>query len=161
MDYYNDFQRIVRSDDISKVIERHRVRNGKDCADNRHNQSISELAGVLSAMRAVGRKAYPALSRLCKICATLTVHQLALFLHITAGGPLISFAMAEGITEQAAHQMWCRIVRKNPDLANICKRRRKNECKRTSSGNVRATQRTPDPSCDVLDSCEGQSGGMR
>lgn len=130
MDYYNDFQRMVRSDDIAKVIDRHRVRIGKDCADMRHNQSISELAEVLSAMRAVGRKAYPALSKLCKLCASLTVHQLSLFLHVTAGGPLISFAMAEGITEQAAHQMWCRIVRKNPDLANIRKRRRRNEPQR-------------------------------
>lgn len=131
MDYYNDFQKMVRSDDISKVIDRYRVRNGKDCADNKHNQSISELAGVLSAMRAVGRKAYPALSRMCKICASLTVHQLALFLHVTAGGPLISFAMAEGITEQAAHQMWARMCVKNPDLANIRKKRRqKNEPQR-------------------------------
>ena len=130
MDYYNDFQRMVRSDDITKVIDRHHVRNGIDCADNKHNQSISELADVLSAMRAVGRKAYPALSRLCKICTSLTVQQLALFLHVIAGGPLISYAMAEGITEQAAHQMWCRIVRKNPDLANIHKRRRRNEPQR-------------------------------
>ena len=158
MNYYNDFQRMVRSDDIEKVIANHRVRIGKDCADMKHNQSISELAEVLAAMRAVGRKAYPALSRLCKLCASLTVHQLALFLHITAGGPLISFAMAEGITEQAAHQMWCRIVRKNPDLANIRKRRRKNEHdKRTSGGSVRAAQRTSDPSCDLLESREGQS----
>jgi hypothetical protein len=130
MDVYNDFQRMVRSDDITKVIDRHRVRIGKDCADMKHNQSISELEGVFSAMRAVGRKAYPALSRLCKICTSLTVHQLALFLHISAGGPLISFAMDEGITEQAAHQMWMRIVRKNPDLATIRKRRRKNESQR-------------------------------
>jgi hypothetical protein len=121
---------MVRSDDITKVIDRHRVRIGKDCADMKHNQSISELAEVLAAMRAVGRKAYPALSKLCKLCASLTVHQLALFLHVTAGGPLISFAMAEGITEQAANQMWMRIVRKNPDLANIRKRRRKNEPQR-------------------------------
>ena len=130
MNYYNDFQRMVRSDDITKVIDRHHVRNGKDCADNKHNQSISELVDVLGAMRTVGRKAYPALSCLCKLCASLTVHQLALFLHVTAGGPLISFAMAEGITEQAAHQMWMRIVRKNPDLANIRKRRRKDEPQR-------------------------------
>jgi hypothetical protein len=38
--------------------------------------------------------------------------------------------MAEGITEQAAHQMWMRIVRKNPDLANIRQRRRKDEPQR-------------------------------
>jgi hypothetical protein len=155
VDYYNDFQKMVRSDDISKVIDRYRVRNGKDCADNKHNQSISELADVLSAMRAVGRKAYPALSTLCKICASLTVHQLALFLHITAGGPLISFAMAEGITEQAAHQMWMRIVRKNPSLANIRKRRRKHEYdNRTSSGS------RPHPTHDVLGKREGESGGL-
>jgi hypothetical protein len=154
VNYYNDFQRIVRSDDITKVIDRHRVRIGKDCADNKHNQSISELAGILSAMRAVGRKAYPALSRLCKICASLTVHQLALFLHITAGGPLISFAMAEGITEQAAHQMWCRIVRKNPDLANIRKRRR-NEHERTSSDSQLNTPRT------LLGQSEERGGGLR
>jgi hypothetical protein len=155
VNYYNDFQRIVRSDDITKVIDRHRVRNGKDCADMKHNQSISELAGVLSAMRAVGRKAYPALSRMCKICASLTVHQLALFLHITAGGPLISFAMAEGITEQAAHQMWCRIVRKNPDLANIRKRRRKNEHERTSSDSQLNAPRT------LLGQSEERGGGLR
>lgn len=155
MNYYNDFQRMVRSDDIAKVIDRHRVRNGKDCADNKHNQSISELTGVLSAMRVVGRKAYPALSKLCKLCASLTVHQLALFLHVTAGVPLISFAMAEGITEQAAHQMWCRIVRKNPDLANIRKRRRKNEHKRTSSGSQQSSPH------DLLGECERKGGGMR
>ncbi len=155
MDVYNDFQRMVRSDDIEKVIGCHRIRIGKDCADNKHNQSISELADVLAAMRAVGRKAYPALSRLCKICASLTVHQLALFLHITAGGPLISFAMAEGITEQAAHQMWMRMVARNPDLANIRKRRRKNEHERTSSGSQ------PHPTYDVLGEREGESGGMR
>ena len=158
MDYYNDFQRMVRSDDISKVIDRHRVRNGKDCADNKHNQSISELAEVLSAMRAVGRKAYPALSKLCKLCASLTVHQLALFLHVTAGGPLISFAMAEGITEQAAHQMWCRIVRKNPDLANIRKRRRKNEHERTSGG---ASRRNEHSTHSILEPCAGRGGGVR
>ena len=130
MDYYNDFQRMVRSDDITKVIDRHHVRIGKDCADNKHNQSISELAEVLSAMRAVGRKAYPALIKLCCICATLTISQFSLFLHVTAGRPLISFAKSEGISEQAAHQMWCRIVRKNPDLAIIRKRRRRNEPQR-------------------------------
>ena len=26
MDYYNDFQRIIRSDDIAKVIDRHLLR---------------------------------------------------------------------------------------------------------------------------------------
>lgn len=156
MDVYNDFQRIVRSDNIADVIDRQHIRIGRDCTDNKHNQSISELAEVLSAMRAVGRKAYPALSKLCKLCASLTVHQLALFLHVTAGSPLISFAMAEGITEQAAHQMWMRMVARNPDLANIRQRRRKNEHdKRTSSDSQ------PHPTYDVLGEREGESGGVR
>lgn len=130
MNYYNDFQRVVRSDDIEKIIDRHRIRNGKDCADSRNNQPISEISDVLSAMRAVRRKAYPALVKLCCVCATLTISQFSLFLHVTAGRPLISFAKSEGISEQAAHQMWCRIVRKNPDLATIRKRRKKYEPQR-------------------------------
>ena len=156
MDYYNDFQRIVRSDDITKIIDRHHLRNGKDCADSRNNQSLIAMQDVMSAMRAVGRKAYPALIKLCCICATLTISQFSLFLHVTAGRPLITFAKSEGISEQAAHQMWCRIVRKNPDLALIRKRRRKHEHdKRTSSGSQ------PHPTYDVLGEREGESGGMR
>ena len=73
MDYYNDFQRIIRSDDITKVIDRYLLRNGRDCADSRNNQPISEISDVFSAMRAVRRNAYPALIKLCCICATLTI----------------------------------------------------------------------------------------
>lgn len=161
MDVYNDFQRMVRADNIAEVIDRNHIRNGKDCTDNDTKQSLDEMRDVLDSMKKCRRKTYPALMKLCKYCASFTTVQLALFLHIISGLPLISFANGEGITEQAAHQMWCRMVARNPDLANIRKRRRKNEHERTSSGNVRATQRTPDPSCDVLDSREGQSGGMR
>lgn len=153
MDVYNDFQRMVRSDNIDLVIEKYHLLKGRDCADYRNNQSLIAMQEVMSAMRAVSRKAYPALIKLCSICVSLTVSQLALFLHITAGNPLISFAKSEGISEQAAHQMWCRIVRKNPDLANIRKRRRKYEYKRTSSSSH--------PTHAVLGEREGKSGGMR
>lgn len=123
MDYYNDFQNMVRSDNIAEVIEKHHLRIGRDCTTNDTKMSIDEVRDVLNVMKQCRRSTYPALIKLCQYCASLTVVQLALFLHIIAGKPLISFAISEGITEQAAQQMWARIVAKNPDLANIRKRR--------------------------------------
>jgi hypothetical protein len=156
MDVFNDFQRIVRSDNIADVIDRHHIRIGKDCTDNDTKQSLNEMRDVLDAMKKCRRKTYPALIKLCKYCASFSISQLSLFLHILSGSPLISFAMAEGITEQAAHQMWCRMVARNPDLANIRKRRRKNEYdKRTSSDSQ------SHPTYDVLGEREGESGGVR
>lgn len=130
MDVYNDFQRIVRSDNIADVIDRQHIRIGRDCTDNDTKQSLDEMRDVLDAMKKCRRKTYPALIKLSKYCASFTVVQLSLFLHIISGNPLISFANGEGITEQAAQQMWERIVAKNPDLANIRKRRRRNEPQR-------------------------------
>lgn len=130
MDVYNDFQRMVRSDNIADVIDRHHIRIGKDCTDNDTKQSLNEMRDVLDSMKRCRRKTYPALIKLCRYCASLTVVQLALFLHIISGNPLITFANGEGITEQAAQQMWERIIAKNPDLATIRKRRRKNEPQR-------------------------------
>lgn len=49
MDYYNDFQRIIRSDDIAKVIDRYLVRNGRDCADSRNNYCRAEAQAAFSA----------------------------------------------------------------------------------------------------------------
>lgn len=130
MDVYNDFQRIVRSDNIADVIDRQHIRIGRDCTDSDTKQSLNEMCDVLDAMKKCRRKTYPALIKLCKYCASFTAVQLSLFLHIISGNPLISFANGEGITEQAAQQMWERIVAKNPDLANIRKRRRRNEPQR-------------------------------
>jgi hypothetical protein len=155
MDVYNDFQRIVRSDNIADVIDRQHIRIGRDCTDNDTKQSLNEMRDVLDSMKKCRRKTYPALIKLCKYCASFSISQLSLFLHILSGSPLISFAMAEGITEQAAHQMWCRMVARNPDLANIRQRRRKNEHKRTSSGSQ------SHPTYDVLGEREGESGGVR
>lgn len=130
MDVYNDFQRIVRADNIADVIDRQHIRIGRDCTDSDTKQSLNEMRDVLDAMKKCRRKTYPALIKLCKYCASFTTVQLSLFLHIISGNPLISFANGEGITEQAAQQMWERIVAKNPDLANIRKRRRRNEPQR-------------------------------
>lgn len=125
MNYYNDFQRMVRSDNIEQVIDRYHVRNGKDCTDSGTQRSFNEVRDVLDSLKACRRITYPALIKLFKYCASFTTLQLALFLHILQGLPLISFAISEGISEQAAHQMWVRMVAKNPDLANLRKKRRK------------------------------------
>jgi hypothetical protein len=156
MDVYNDFQCMVRSDNLEQVIDKYHIRKGRDCTDNDTKQSLNEVRDVLDAMKNCRRKTYPQLIKLCKYCASFTVVQLALFLHIIAGNPLISFANGEGITEQAAHQMWCRMVARNPDLAIIRnKRRRKNDNERTSSGAYRA------PTHDVLGEDKGGGRGMR
>ena len=125
MDYYNDFQRMVRSDNIEQVIDRYRVRKGRDCTDSDTKRSLNEVRDVLDSLKACRRITYPALIKLFKYCASFTTLQLALFLHVLQGLPLISFANSEGITEQAAHQMWVRMCAKNPDLANLRKKRRK------------------------------------
>lgn len=130
MDVYNDFQNMVRSDNLEQVIDQHHLRIGRDCTDNDTKQSLNEIRDVLDSMKKCRRKTYPALIKLCKYCASFTVVQLSLFLHIISGNPLISFANGEGITEQAAQQMWARMVARNPDLDLIRKRRRKNEPQR-------------------------------
>lgn len=130
MDVYNDFQRIVRSDNLVYVIDRFHLRKGRDCTDFDTKCAMNEVGNVLDEMKKCKRSTYPALIKLCKYCASFTVVQLSLFLHIISGNPLISFAKGEGITEQAAQQMWERIVAKNPDLATIRKRRRENEPQR-------------------------------
>lgn len=163
MDYYNDFQRMVRSDNIEQVIDRYRVRKGRDCTDSDTKRSLNEVRDVLDSLKACSRITYPALLKLFKYCASFTTLQLALFLHILQGLPLISFANSEGISEQAAHQMWVRMVAKNPGLATLRKKRRaKYDGKRTPSSTCRTcTHGAPDSPCDLLESRAGQSGGMR
>ena len=124
MDYYNDFQSMVRSDNLEQIIDRYHVRKGRDCTDFDTKRSMNEVKDVLDSLKACRRQTYPALIKLFKYCASFTTLQLALFLHVIQGLPLISFATSEGISEQAAHQMWVRMVAKNPDLANVRKKRR-------------------------------------
>ena len=125
MDCYNDFQCLVRSDNIEQVIDRYRVKKGRDCTDSATKRDMNEVGNVIDELKKCRRTTYPALIKLFKYCASFTTLQLALFLHIIQGLPLIKFATSEGISEQAAHQMWVRMVAKNPDLANLRKKRRK------------------------------------
>lgn len=156
MDYYNDFQNMVRSDDIEQVIDRYHAKKGRDCTDSATKSGMNEVGNVIDELKKCRRTTYPALIKLCRYCASFTTLQLALFLHIIQGLPLISFATSEGITEQAAHQMWCRMVAKNPDLASIRKKRRaKDDAKRTSGNHCR-THGTLNASCALLEPCEGQ-----
>lgn len=153
MDYYNDFQNMVRSNNIERVIDKHRLHNGKDCIDFDTKQSINEVMDVVDEMKKCRRKTLPHLIKLCRICASFTVVQMALFLHIIQGLPLISFAISEGISEQAAQQMWVRMCNKNPDLAVVRnKRRKKNEYIRTSNSSA---LQPPSPH-NVLGQSEGR-----
>ena len=137
MELYNDFQNMVRSDNLAEVIDRHHLRIGRDCTDFDTKCAMNEVGNILDEMKKCKRSTYPALIKLCRYCSLFTVEQMALFLHIIQGLPLISFALSEGITEQAAQQMWERMVAKNPDLANIRKKRRhQNEPRRILEGRV-------------------------
>ena len=138
MDYYNDFQNMVRSNNIERVIDNHRIRKGRDCISADTRQSMCEVMDVIDEMKKCRRKTYPALIKLCKICASFTIVQMSLFLHVIQGLPLISFAISEGISEQAAQQMWVRMCAKNPDLTYVRKKRRsKDEHNRTSCSSRR------------------------
>ena len=137
MELYNDFQNMVRSDNLAYVIDRFHLRKGRDCTDFDTKSAMNEVGNVLDEMKKCKRSTYPALIKLCRYCSLFTAVQMALFLHIIQGLPLISFALSEGITEQAAQQMWERMVAKNPDLANIRKKRRhQNEPRRILEGRV-------------------------
>lgn len=137
MELYNDFQNMVRSDNLAYVIDRFHLRKGRECIDYDTKTAMNEVGNVLDEMKKCKRSTYPAIIKLCRYCSLFTTVQMALFLHIIQGLPLISFANGEGITEQAAQQMWERMVAKNPDLANIRKKRRhQNEPRRILEGRV-------------------------
>lgn len=126
MDYFNDFQRVVRSDDISAVIDRYRLKQGRDCTDTETRRAMRDVLSVIDAMKLCRRDSYPHIIKLARFCASFTPTQCALFFHVIGGGTLSEYAISEGVSEQAAHQMWCRIVRKNPELDGIHKRRHVN-----------------------------------
>ena len=140
MDVYNDFQNMVRSDNLSEVIDRHHLRKGRECIDYDTKIAMNEVGNVLDEMKKCKRSTYPALIKLCRYCSLFTVEQMALFLHIISGRPLIEYALCEGTSEQAAQQMWERMVAKNPDLANIRKKRHHNGTQRILDRGVAQSQ---------------------
>lgn len=130
MDVYNDFQNIVRSENVSEVIDKYHLRKGRECLDFPTKKAMDDFLSVLDVLKLCRRESYQWIVKFAKILSSLSVAQCALFIHVIGGGALIEYAISEGISEQAAQQMWCRIVRKNPELKDIKRRRFKDDARR-------------------------------
>lgn len=139
MDYYNDFQRIVRSDDIGRVIDRFAVKRGRDVEDPSLRRDMDDVLCVVDAIKAARETSYPALINLACICASLTVEQFSLFAHVLCGWGLTEYANSRGVSREAVHRQWRRIVAKNPSLADMARRR--TACT-TTTGKASGTRRT-------------------
>lgn len=124
-DWFNDFQRIVRSDDIEGIIDREALRPGRDVDTPEIKRQKLDVLGVVDAIKASDSGSYPALIRLAAICASLTEEQFALFTWILGGGGLTKYAMDRGVSRAAVHRQWGRIVAKNPSLKDMTSRRRR------------------------------------
>lgn len=48
MDYYNDFQNVVRSDDIALIIDRYHLRKGRECVDTETLKAMKDVLSVKS-----------------------------------------------------------------------------------------------------------------
>ena len=115
MDWYNDFQRMVRSDDIGRIIDRHGIRRGKTCRTRQEESVLS----VLDAIYASDPSAYPALIRLATIFHAVTPDQMKLIVHVLRGGTFTQYAMTEGVTKAAVGQRWKTAVKRSPLLAKV------------------------------------------
>lgn len=139
MDWYNDFQRMVRSDDISRVIDREAVRPGRDVESPAVRRDMDDVLVVVDAIKSARETSYPALINLACICSSLTVEQFALFAHVLCGWGLTEYANSRGVSREAVHRQWKRIVAKNPSLAYMTARRI--PCT-TATGRASGTPRT-------------------
>ena len=143
MDCYNDFQNMVRSDNIANVIDRFRLQFGKECVTIETKRAMRDLLSVVDVLKNCKKESYPWIIKFSKILATFSPTQCGLFLHIIGGGALIEYAIAEGVSEQAVQQMWSRIVHKNPELKELTKRRSKNGTQRVLEGDVGQGSQSP------------------
>lgn len=139
MDYFNDFQNVVRSDDIERVIDRFAVRRGRDVEYPDVRRDMDDVLGVIDAIKAARETSYPALIGLAGICASLTVEQFSLLAHVLCGWGLTEYARFRGVSREAVHRQWRRIVAKNPALADMT--RRSPACT-TNTGRTSGTRRT-------------------
>ena len=115
MDWYNDFQRMVRSDRIEDVIDRHGIALPK----HGHTKEEESVLSVLDAIYASDPSAYPALIRLATIFHAVTPDQMKLIVHVLRGGTFTQYAMTEGVTKAAVGQRWKTAVKRSPLLAKV------------------------------------------
>ena len=118
-DYFNDFERIVRSDDIDSVIDNHRIRGGRSCLTPEQERSRADILSVLDVLYSAPDASRPALIRLASIVSSLEPGQLGLLVHVLRGGTFTDYALCEGVTKAAVGQRWKTIVGRCPLLAEV------------------------------------------
>lgn len=119
MDWYNDFQRMVRADNIEHVIDKYREWRGRDCTTPEQKRAREDVKAVLDAIYASSPSSHAALIRLADTCARLTTKQFALLIHILRGGTFSEYAIDEGVTGAAVGQRWKTAVKHSPVLSGI------------------------------------------
>ena len=118
-DYFNDFERVVRSDDIDSVIDNHRLRDGRSCLTSEQERIRADVLSVLDVLYSAPDASRPALIRLASIVSSLEPGQLGLLVHILRGGTFTDYALCEGVTKAAVGQRWKTIVGRCPLLAEV------------------------------------------
>lgn len=118
-DYFNDFERIVRSDDLGSVIDRHRLREGRSGLTPEQARIRSDVLSILDILYAAPESSRPALIRLASIISSLDPSQLGLLVHVLRGGTFTDYALCEGVTKAAVGQRWKTIVGRCPLLAEV------------------------------------------
>lgn len=118
-DYFNDFERVVRSDDIDSVIDNHRLRDGRSCLTPEQERIRADVLSVLDVLYSAPDASRPALIRLASIVSSLEPGQLGLLVHVLRGGTFTDYALCEGVTKAAVGQRWKTIVGRCPLLAEV------------------------------------------
>ena len=119
MDWYNDFQRMVRSDNLEEVIDRYREWRGRECLTQEQIAARDDVRAVLDAIYASRPASHAALIRLAKICARLTPRQFDLLIHVLRDGTFSQYATGEGVTGAAVGQRWATMLKHCPELSDI------------------------------------------
>ena len=119
MDWYNDFQNMVRSDDIARVIDRHHLRKGRDLESAAFLRKKKDILGILDALYACDPESYPAAIRLANVFHAVTPDQMKLVIHTLRNGTFTDYAMEEGVTKAAVGQRWKTVVKRSPLLAKV------------------------------------------
>lgn len=118
-DYFNDFERVVRSDDIDSVIDNHHLRDGRSCLTSEQERIRADVLSVLDVLYSAPDASRPALIRLASIVSSLEPGQLGLLVHVLRGGTFTDYALCEGVTKAAVGQRWKTIVGRCPLLAEV------------------------------------------
>lgn len=119
MDWYNDFQNIVRSENIEDVIDKYGEWRGRECTTPEQKRAHDDVKAVLDAIYASSPSSHEALIRLADTCARLTAKQFRLLIHILRGGTFSEYANSEGVTGAAVGQRWKTIVGRAPMLSDV------------------------------------------